>query len=167
MDSLSTAPVESEFRGNFSDIVDRWHAGLSTAASTLFNDPDALLSVIDLGKTFAAEVVIDYVPAAEVMQKTMFATLLSGVWSTGVNPSIPVIITAEGVPQDGEGCEGLKPKKLDLPGSKGSATTTVLASQDASEEEYLAGFVCNTATNSGFCKLQNLLEAPEMQVLTW
>lgn len=84
MDSLSTLPVQNAIPSYIANTTDMWLNGLQEAASSLFNDPEALYGLIDQGQLFGN----DQAPesATEVLDTikvTLFASTLRAVWMSG------------------------------------------------------------------------------------
>lgn len=97
------------------DTARSWGKAIQDAAKNILNDPDNAFAFIDQGKFFPGDTPADPVEAGEYVEKSMLAAALSAVWVTG-DPSKhapPVIVTSDGVPQDGSGCDSYKPEDWD------------------------------------------------------
>ncbi|KAK3708923.1 hypothetical protein LTR37_011253 [Vermiconidia calcicola] len=149
MEALSPLPIQNQVASYMGDIIDGSETGLSGMTDLLFNDPTALGDLISDGKLFALDVQRDPVDVQQGMEKNLFAALLPTVWTTGVDFSYPVVILPDGVPQDGTGCEGLKPTEYadTVDDSETSARLGTLATGD---DGWLPGFVCDERTNTGY-----------------
>ena len=79
------------------------------APRNIFNDPDALLTIIDRGQLFASDADDDPVDLINQMKKTLFASGIRAVWMSGEVPNYPVLIRDTDIPQDGSGCESYNP----------------------------------------------------------
>ncbi|KAK3716338.1 hypothetical protein LTR37_006488 [Vermiconidia calcicola] len=159
MDALSPLPVQNQVSSYMGDIITGWETGLSGMTNLLFSDPTALGTLISDGKLFGLDVQRDPVDVQAVMEQNLFAALLPTVWTTGDDFSYPVVILPEGVPQDGTGCEGLRPMDVN---------TTVVQPPDVSgtglqlepdapylelqvgEPAFFDGFHCDVQTNTGY-----------------
>ena len=91
----------------------------------ILNDPDNTFDFIDQGKFFPGEVPGDPVDATAAVAKALLASALSAVWLTGdpTKHSPPMILTSDGMPQDGTGCESYSPDVWSYAGKGGLSKT--------------------------------------------
>lgn len=100
-----------------------WLTAVRDTARGVLNDPDNTFTFIDQGKFFPGDSPNDPVDAMAFMEKNFLAAALSAVWVTG-DPnehSPPVIVTSDGVPQDGTGCESWDPESFEYDGDGNAA----------------------------------------------
>lgn len=98
----------------------------SSSTKTTQDDVILVLTGVDQGKFFTPdEGAMDPVEASAFVEKALLASQLSAVWITGSEDhSPPVIITAEGMPQDGSGCDGIDPEGYEYPEDANSGGMT-------------------------------------------
>ncbi|KAK3713007.1 hypothetical protein LTR37_008692 [Vermiconidia calcicola] len=115
MESLSPLPVQNSIDSYIATTAERWLDALSGAAELLFNDPAGIRDAIDKGALFAVDLDQNPSDVIDTMKKTLFASALHAVWTSGDGLSYPVIATNDGLEQDGTGCESWDPTTFEKP----------------------------------------------------
>ena len=141
--------IQNEMSTSVVEAGKQWLQIISDIAEGVLNDPDRAFEFIgkflnakdhsrrydscangslDQGKFFAPDQgAMDPVDASGFVEKALLASQLSAVWVTGSDKHPPpVIITAEGMPQDGSGCDGIDPEGYEYPEDTTSGKVTFL-----------------------------------------
>lgn len=85
MASLSTLPIQNQYSSVVSETVNAWLKGWEQGTASLFNNPDALFSMIDNGALFGEPLKKNSTDMTAIVKKTLYASIISGVWTSGTD----------------------------------------------------------------------------------
>lgn len=126
---------QTELKDFVVDVAEQWLGVIAKTKSDVLMDPERTFEFIDRGKFFPGDKPADPFNATKLMEKTLFAISFRSVWSMVADGQpMPVIVTSEGIPKEGDNCDAYQPENQEPSDGK---------EFDVFDDAFRTGLVCD------------------------